>query len=1341
MKRIVHIFCFSLVVSSAGHAQNINHQNMPAPMGLYVNSFNGNLFFQRTDLFINGRKLPFNLTFYYNSNNKDLNLGYGKGWSMEYMMKWVAISNGVIVTRGDGFTMFFEAAGAGFKAPAGIFDSLVQYQTNKFKFITKEKTVYFFDNPAHKRLTRIEEINGNSLNFSYTDTLLTQISDPASRSIQLTYQNGKLKQVNDALATPVRSIKYKYDAGGNLTEVEDPLGIKFKYGYLINGPLNLFTDKNGNTANIFYNAAYQAKGIVTCNTNQQFSFDKTKGFAIMREHVSGQDQTTIYRYNSKGYITAKEGNCCGFNTKFEYDNDGNTTKFTDANSHVSLYTYDNMGNMLSKTDPLGNTLYITYNNLAKVTSFTDKNGNTTSFILDSKGNVTKATYPENITNEFTYTANGDMISSKDGNGNITTYNYDSYGNVTAIHKPLGVNYSGTYDARSRLLSVTDPNGRTTAFANDLLDRITSVTDAYNHHVVMAYDANDNVTRYTDRKGQPTIFNYDGSDRLVKVTNALGHDVFGNYDEHNNLVLFTDERGKQTKLVYDNLNRLVQVINAANEITRYAYLPNGMLSNMVYPNGNNITITRDARDKIKTISDNIGIISQRQYDARGNLVSITDGLGNTTSFTYDKLNRLKKRKDPLNFFEEYSYDKNFNVLSYKDKNGHIKSVAYNALNRAITYTDALASVTTYTYDFAGNLTSIKDANNNTTSYSYDNLNRQLTTAYALGPGNSSTYDNNGNVISYTDGNGIITQYVYDSTDQLKKMDFPGVDDYLYAYDAAGNLTSAINADAIVNFNYDAVNRIISESLNGNVTSYAYNIPGRSFTLNYPSGRVITKTFDARNRLNGIFEGGQSLFTASYDGANRMTTETQGNGGVINYNYDVGGRLLSKFANSTPAIGFQYTYDNAGNKTTELKTHKPDHSEKYYYDNEDQLVEWKYGTIGGNDTVHHQVFNYDKLGNRITLFQDGILIPYVSNALNQYTSVNGATQLFDNNGNQVASGSNNYSYNTFNQLTDVNTTALKYDALNRLIKVSTPIDSSKYNYSFLNAIEIKKPGHDISNVFGDGMDDLISLKNNEQKYFAVQNNVNSVTNITDSANQIKEHYEYDPFGASQIFNNVYSGISNSSIGNELQFGGKRRLGTIGLYNFSFRYYNLEVGQFIQKDPIEHIAKPNAYSFVENNAPNFIDPLGLSPTKDRPYFIPWKCGNDVCIKRWGNYGGPGWTGGEIGSWDDFTPEQQKRLLPPRDLRDRCYRNHDICYANCRKAGNCKTTDDDSQSDPNSIVYHCQRYMCDRNLVECLTIVPEKDGLHEIELKFWKSRSTPPAAPAPPIDYHEFPYRGKYW
>ena len=97
---------------------------------------------------------------------------------------------------------------------------------------------YFFDNAVHKRITRMEEPNGNYINFTYTDSLLTAMTNTAGQSITFTYNpQGRLATVVDAIATPSRTFTYTYDAAGNLKEVKDPLNGKYQYTYLVNGPM------------------------------------------------------------------------------------------------------------------------------------------------------------------------------------------------------------------------------------------------------------------------------------------------------------------------------------------------------------------------------------------------------------------------------------------------------------------------------------------------------------------------------------------------------------------------------------------------------------------------------------------------------------------------------------------------------------------------------------------------------------------------------------------------------------------------------------------------------------------------------------------------------------------------------------------------------------------------------------------------------------------------------------------------------------------------------------------------------------------------------------------------
>ena len=63
----------------AASAQNVIRPKIACPNGIYVNSYNGVLFYQRSDLRIPNRGLPLEAVFYYNSSANTTNYGYGNG--------------------------------------------------------------------------------------------------------------------------------------------------------------------------------------------------------------------------------------------------------------------------------------------------------------------------------------------------------------------------------------------------------------------------------------------------------------------------------------------------------------------------------------------------------------------------------------------------------------------------------------------------------------------------------------------------------------------------------------------------------------------------------------------------------------------------------------------------------------------------------------------------------------------------------------------------------------------------------------------------------------------------------------------------------------------------------------------------------------------------------------------------------------------------------------------------------------------------------------------------------------------------------------------------------------
>ena len=169
------------------------------------------------------------------------------------------------------------------------------------------------------------------------------------------------------------------------------------------------------------------------------------------------------------------------------------------------------------------------------------------------------------------------------------------------------------------------------------------------------------------------------------------------------------------------------------------------------------------------------------------------------------------------------------------------------------------------------------NGNLITYNYDEFNRQTGTVETFGTAtvntSSATYDNNGNILTQT-VNGQTTSFVYDVMGRQTKVTAPG----------------------------------------GVVTNTAY----------YPTGevrRVDGATYPVEYTYNGL--GKQATMTTfkdantpqvtswTYNARGEMVKKTYADGNKVNYTYNADGQLLTR----TWASGIitTYSYDNAGRAT--------------------------------------------------------------------------------------------------------------------------------------------------------------------------------------------------------------------------------------------------------------------------------------------------------------------------------------------------------------------------------------------------------------------------------------------
>jgi RHS repeat-associated protein len=93
---------------------------------------------------------------------------------------------------------------------------------------------------------------------------------------------------------------------------------------------------------------------------------------------------------------------------------------------------------------------------------------------------------------------------------------------------------------------------------------------------------------------------------------------------------------------------------------------------------------------------------------------------------------------------------------------------------------------------------------------------------------------------------------------------------------------------------------------------------------------------------------------------------------------------------------------------------------------------------------------------------------------------------------------------------------------------------------------------------------------------------VVGLTNASGNTVEVYEYDVYGR--------LGASDASHPNRFLFTGREYDKETGLYYYRARYYNPQIGRFLQTDPVGYKDGMNCYQYCKNNSVNLVDPSGL-------------------------------------------------------------------------------------------------------------------------------------------------------
>ncbi len=323
--------------------------------------------------------------------------------------------------------------------------------------------------------------------------------------------------------------------------------------------------------------------------------------------------------------------------------------------------------------------------------------------------------------------------------------------------------------------------------------------------------------------------------------------------------------------------------------------------------------------------------------------------------------------------------------------------------------------------------------------------------------------------------------------------------------------------------------------------------------------------------------------------------------------------------------RYTYDSLGRRSYEktsglvvedLRPTKDRWGAKTSYNDRNELTGYRLYEMNASWSVSsttaiagtRQSYTLDHMGNRTGGYQNDVAGTYSSSnphdGLNQYSAARGLTVDYDNAGNMTDYGTKDYVYDAEDRLVKVTVGTThykyKYDYLGRRIaKYTGTTLNRKFVYQGWNLIAELSSSGSVQRTFTWGLDVsttlhgaggvggllLIDDELTSKRYYPIYDGSRNITGLYDQKGALVASYEYDAFGRI-----ILQSSGDYSDDNPFRFSTKYTDDETGLVYYGHRYYEPDLGRFINRDPIEEDGGLNLYGFVGNDPVNFHDYLGM-------------------------------------------------------------------------------------------------------------------------------------------------------
>ncbi|WP_238152046.1 RHS repeat-associated core domain-containing protein [Microbulbifer sp. A4B17] len=865
--------------------------------------------------------------------------------------------------------------------------------------------------------------------------------------------------------------------------------------------------------------------------------------------------------------------------KYEYSDEGDLIKATDADGYSEQYEYHK--HVISKrTLKTGYRFYFEWDKEGPsarcVRQWGDSiDGQATynyEFAWDEGGHGVTVTDTRGGRERYRFNDRALPIYHRDPEGAETLYTYNDLGQVTKVQLPSD---DGSlreerykYDDQGRLVQKTDAAGNSHRIEYNGEGLPAKVTGPAGNSWQREYNQKGQIVTTKDALGNSTQYSYNPVGLIGSVTDPLGNATRYLWNPEGKLAAVKDPMGRTQHYRYDSARRLEEVQHAHDQITRYEY---------------------DAQDRIHAVITPDGARTQYSYNPQGLLAEVMDSEGRSTCYAYDGLSQVKTRTNPDGSRLEYHYDGERNLIGLTNENGERYQLKYDLNERLIEEVGFDGRVTRYAYNRAGHLIS----------------SRAVTDADS--------------------GKGIDTIFERDPFGRLLEEVTPdGATNF--RYNRSGQLIEAENAHRKLRWEYDANGRVTADWQGKDKLSHNYDAAGNRIATTLPDGEVLNFAFNPAGQFQSLYRrpagsnSDQLITSINHDEQGRESQRQHGNGLESQRDYDPQGRLqrlcLNKASgpvsdptqNSHSILERSYQYNKAGQIAKIEDSLRGTRS--YHYDALDRLTQ-----VDGPNPEH---FVHDPAHNILA----------VANSKDEAKQQASATQVkgnrlafrgdthyrYDIHGNRIAELrgkgqklQTRYHYNSRQQLVLVEKLKVEeggeqlqqeihyqYDPFGRRIGKVT--NSEQTSFLWDGDVLLRENKADIHTqqdlstrtyYFEPGTFKPVALKEDEQFYHYHLDHLGTPDTLTNQEGEVVWSVAYKSYG------NIALAHENQ-VEQPIRFLGQYFDEETGLHYNRFRYYDPEVGEFTQQDPIGLLGGVNNYQYTPNPIV-WVDPLGLTAQKE--------------------------------------------------------------------------------------------------------------------------------------------------